>query len=177
MLLGRGIGIPSGAIFSAVKNGTTAEKKSAFLSITNTYIQLLYILAIVVSTSIIPIIIRQTDRSTTNIVSSFILAGFIEYITITYEKLYLVERASLQLACINGISAIAYLLYLWITPINNSLFLLPVCSIRIITVCAIGFYASIKWSIVPRLTPQIKSLLTGALFALCTHAIFSITWI
>lgn len=168
MLLNRSVAIPSGALFSSVNHDSFSKTKQLFLTITNAYIQLLYALAIIiVTTTLNQLIIQQSESQTIYFVLLFILAGFIEYITITYEKLYIVQHKTHQLAIINACSAIAFIAIISTTPLSSSLFLLPMCCIRISTTYLIGLYAYKKWDIRPQMLISIKTFfyaLIGSFF-------------
>ena len=174
MLFSKAIAIPSGAVFSNMKNIDFEKTKKIFLTITNAYIQLLYILAIIISTTIIPIIAYQSELQATSIILCFSIIIFIEYITITYEKLYLVENATRQLALINFISAILCVMSILIIPINTSMFLLPICVIRFISAYIIGWYAYIKWKIFPDLFLTKKSFFSGISISFIVYLIIAI---
>lgn len=162
MLLNRSVAIPSGALFSSVNQDSFSKTKQLFLKITNAYIQLLYTLAIIIGTTTMNQLIKQQSESqTVYFVLLFILAGFIEYITITYEKLYIVQHKTHQLAVINACSALVFIAIMYTNPLSSSLFLLPMCCIRIITTYLIGLYAYKKWDIRPQMMVSSTALLCG----------------
>lgn len=162
MFFNRSVAIPSGALFSSITQQSFDKTKKLFLTITNSYIQLLYFLAIIIAATTVPQILKhQPESQTISIVLLFILAGFIEYITITYEKLYIVHHKTHQLALINVCSAIAFISAIFKLPLSSSLFLLPMCCIRILTAYLIGLYAYRKWDILPTLMISYKTIATS----------------
>lgn len=166
MLFNKSVAIPSGALFSSMTQENFQKTKQIFLKITNIYIQLLYTLAVITIATILPHMIINGCQSTTTYLSLwFITAGFIEYITITYEKLYIVQQKTHQLAIINVSSAILFIITLYGTPLNISMLLVPVCIIRAITAYAIGWYAYKKWNILPSITISVKAFTTGIFIA------------
>lgn len=166
MILNRSVAIPSGALFSSINKENFSKTKKLFLTITNTYIQFLYVLAIIViTTTVNQLFIQQSEIQTFYFVLLFILAGFIEYITITYEKLYIVQHKTHQLAIINACSALTFIAIIYNTLLSPSLFLLPMCFIRIITAYLIGLYAYKKWGIKPQMLISQKALNLGLIGA------------
>lgn len=166
MLLNRSIAIPSGALLSSITFEHFEKTKQIFLTITNAYIQLLYGLAIIILTTVAPhMITHQCESQTTYIVLLFIAAGFIEYITMTYEKLYIVQQTTHQLALINASSALLFVAILYFLPLTTSLFLAPVCIIRLGTVSLIGLYAYAKWQIQPTLKISYPALTLGLIIS------------
>ena len=165
MLLNRSVGVPSGALLSRLPQSTLLDQqaiKTAFLKITNAYIQLLYVLAITLTAAIVPCIIKSScfhPVLTINILL-FILAGFIEYIVITYEKLFITQNASKNLAIINSASIACFLLALYQSPnLAQPLILVPIILIRCATVGTIALVAYKKWSIFPSLKIQYQTIL------------------
>ena len=182
MLLNRCVGTPSGALLSRLPQGTILDQqaiKQAFLKITNAYIQLLYALAITIAAAIAPCFLKSScfhPTVTINILL-FILAGFIEYIFITYEKMFITQKASKSLALINAISAtclIASINYFSNTSNlqSSQLTLLPIIIIRFVTVGTVALVAYKKWSIFPSLRIHFKTALISlstSLFCLFLH--------
>jgi len=174
MLLNRSIAIPSGALFSSVTQETFAKTKQFFLIITNAYIQFLYALAIIITTTITTHLImtyQSAEPQVINLVLLFTLAGFIEYITITYEKLYIVQHKTHQLALINASSAFIFLSIMYTLPLSASLFLLPMCIIRMVTAYLIGLYAYAQWDIRPQLQISFKAFFYGLTASLALNLI------
>ncbi len=172
MLLNRAVGTPSGALLSRLPQGTMLNQqtiKETFLKITNVYIQLLYALAITIAAALVPCILKSSCFHPTITISIllFILAGFIEYIVITYEKLFITQNASKTLAMINLGSMLCLALILYQTSNSTSPFiLLPIIMIRCVTVSTIALVAYKRWSIFPTLTMRYQTALI-ALFTSC----------
>lgn len=165
MLLNRAVGIPSGAIMSQgtdLKNTDFPYFKTSFLKITNCYIQFLYVLIVFCSYIIVPCIIKTNCFNTilTFNIAFFALAGFLEYILITYEKLYLTQQASHVLALINtlGLLFIMPILYLS-AEIPAAYLLIPFFLIRFCTGIIIGIVAYKIWDIVPTFKIHPKTIL------------------
>lgn len=174
MLLNRSVAIPSGALFSSINQDDFSKTKQIFLIITNIYIQFLYALAITItSTTSYSIILYQSESQIIYLVMLFILAGFIEYITITYEKLYIVQHKTHQLAIINVCSALVFITIIIQHPFSSSAFLLPMCCIRIVAASLIGLYAYKKWDIRPKLAISKYALYSGILLSsICNGIIY-----
>jgi hypothetical protein len=182
MLLNRCVGTPSGALLSRLPQGTILDQqaiKQAFLKITNAYIQLLYALAITIAAAIAPCFLKSScfhPTITINILL-FILAGFIEYIFITYEKMFITQNASKSLALINAISATSLIVsinyFSQVGNLNSSqLTLLPIILIRLATVGTVALVAYKKWSIFPSLRMHYKTAIISfatSLFCLFLH--------
>ena len=178
MLLNRSIGVPSGALLSRMPQRSILDQKiikDTFLKITNAYIQLLYALAITIAAALIPCVLKSScfQPAVTISILLFILAGFIEYIVITYEKLFITQNASRTLAMINVGSALCLLYALYRTAHSTSHFiLLPIIMIRCTTIIIIALVAHNRWSIFPTLTMHRKTIivsLTTSSFYLMLH--------
>lgn len=175
MLLNRSVAIPSGALFSSINQESFLKTKQLFLKITNAYIQLLYTLAIVIGiTTMNQLLKQQSESQTIYFVLLFILAGFIEYITITYEKLYIVQHKTHQLAIINASSALVFVAIMYTHPLSTSLFLLPMCCIRVITTYLIGLYAYKKWDIRPQMMVSKTALFCGLISAVILNVLITL---
>lgn len=163
MLLNRAIGIPSGALLSKLPRGTLLGQltiKATFLKITNAYIQLLYVLAATIMASIAPCILKNSCYQPVIIINVllFIFAAFVEYLVITYEKLYITQHASKYLAMINSVSMLCLGVALYHTStFPNSLILIPIIVIRCCTVGVIAFVAYKKWFLFPDLKIHLKT--------------------
>ena len=157
MLLTRSVGIPTGALFSKLLSTPLSATKSSFIRITNTYIQVLYFLAITIIVTMMPYL---RHHAMTPHILLFIAVGFVEYITITYEKLFVVQKRSKTLAIINGISICLLFLYLY-NKENIPLFIiiLPILLIRIASAIYIGQYAFKLWKVAPTLTIKKRTML------------------
>ncbi len=163
MLLNRAVGIPSGALMSQRATLTKPDLPHfsvIFLKITNAYIQFLYTLLIISSAVIIPCIIKSNCSNTTMInIVFFAFTGFLEYLMITYEKLYLTQKAAHALAIIN-ISALTFLIpALWFS--NNTIteyLLLPFVIIRLISFVSIAYLAYTTWNIKPYFYIKLKTI-------------------
>ncbi|MCX5924492.1 MAG: hypothetical protein NTZ68_03650 [Candidatus Dependentiae bacterium] len=165
MLLNRSVGIPSGALLSKLPRGTLLDQlaiKTTFLKITNAYIQFLYALAATITAAIAPCILKSSCFQpiiTTNVLL-FIFAAFVEYVVITYEKLYITQHASKYLAMINSVSMLCLGVALYhSTTLPSSLILIPIIVIRFVTVGIIAFVAHRKWFLFPDLKIHFKTLL------------------
>lgn len=154
MLLHRSVSVPSGALLSNMTKEAFVKIKEVFLTVTNTYIQFLYALAITFAITIIPhVIANVAETSITYHILLFIIAGFTEYLTLTYEKLYITQNASNVLFYINIISVSS--LFIILSLVSNTyqpLLLIPIICIRIMSACSIGIYAYRKWQIRPNLS-------------------------
>lgn len=187
MLLNRAVGIPSGAILS---NSSTVKSlvsedlnqqppfKITFLRITNVYIQFLYIFATTTIAAIAPFFFKTTYAATTtpwNItilanILFFALAGFMEYIIITYEKLFLTQGAAGTLARINAISLYCMLIALPIShALPSYLLLLPFIVIRICTIGTIILVTYKRWYLLPSFMIHPKTALAAiGCITICT---------
>ncbi|HSW76851.1 MAG TPA: hypothetical protein VLG50_07385 [Candidatus Saccharimonadales bacterium] len=169
MLLNRSIAIPSGALLSKLPRVSSLDQlmiKDTFLKITNAYIQLLYVLAAAITAAITPCILKSSCFHPIIIMNIllFIFAAFVEYLVITYEKLYITQHASNYLALINAISmsCLAVALY-HTTSLPKYVILIPIILIRFVTVCIIAWVAYKKWFIFPELKPKHKTILIALL--------------
>jgi hypothetical protein len=165
MLLNRSVGVPSGALLSKLPRSTMLDQlaiKTTFLKITNAYIQFLYALAATITAAIAPCILKSSCFQpiiTTNVLL-FIFAAFVEYVVITYEKLYITQHASKYLAMINSVSMLCLAVAIYhTTTLPSSLILMPIIIIRFITVGIISFVAYKKWFLFPDLKIHLKTLL------------------
>lgn len=170
MLLNRSVGIPSGALLVRLSSNThIKDMKDSFLSVTNTYIQFLYLLAATLVASLGPCILISSCSQpvlTINIVI-FTIAGFFEYLVITYEKLYLTQHASSILARINIVSVILLAITIPIlSALPQSLLLLPIAAIRATTVIVIAIVAYKNWGLLPSFAMhKITAAITLAILA------------
>ena len=157
MFLTRSIGVPTGALFSKLLSTPFSTTRSSFIKITNTYIQVLYFFAITIIVTILPYL---RHHAMTPHILLFIAVGFVEYITITYEKLFVVQKHSKNLAIINTMSIALLFLYLYIKKnIALSLIILPILLIRISSAVYIGYYAFIRWKVAPTLMIKRQTVL------------------
>lgn len=187
MLLNRAVGIPSGAILSnssTVKSLVTQDPnqqptfKITFLKITNSYIQFLYVFAITTIAAIVPFFLKTNHVATTtpwNVtimanILFFALAGFMEYIIITYEKLFLTQGAAGKLALINAVSLCCILLAIHGAPnLPVHFLLLPFIVIRICTIGTIILVAYNTWYLLPSFMIRPKTALAAiCCITLCT---------
>lgn len=164
MLLNRSVGIPSGALLSNMTQQAFEKTKQAFLEITNMYIQFLYALCFTIIVIIAPrlLTIASTDSESyiTYHILFFMFAGFVEYLTLTYEKLYITQRASWYLALVNITSMVFLFITIQQSFITHQKFLLlPMCLIRIVTSIIISAYAYKKWSIKPSISINRQTML------------------
>lgn len=176
MLLNRAVGIPSGALMSrraTIQEPDLPHFSTTFLKITNAYIQFLYALLIICGFAIVPCILKSNCSDTTLIINIlfFTFAGFLEYLMITYEKLYLTQDAVGKLAFINLVSLATLVPALWYTtllPINY--LLLPFILIRLCSFICIAWITYKIWNIAPSFQIKIKTILITLLPALCLLA-------
>ena len=150
MLLNKSIGLPSGAMLSRLTDITAVKK--AFLNITNKYIQFLYAIAtgIVALNFSYPRNQACMQPEITSNVLFFIVAGFMEYIAITYEKLFITQNASKKLAFINSCSLIPTLICLYFAYLLPKCYLLlPFMAIRAIALLTIAYFTYKTWNICP----------------------------
>lgn len=177
MLLNRSIGIPSGALMSNITQQDFKKTKQAFLDITNIYIQFLYVLGIAILVNIVPHLNMHDVNNTTITyhVLFFISAGFVEYITLTYEKLYITQRSAQYLATIN-ISSLILLMITLLAPLNipQHFILMPICLIRICTAWLVGLYAYKRWAIRPSLAINLRTILISILSAATIKALVAL---
>lgn len=128
--------------------------KQTFLKITNGYIQFLYILASIMLCTWTPCFLQSSSVNmvlTINIIF-FTFSGFLEYMIITYEKLYLTQKAAKTLALINSCSLILLIAALSsISYLNNSYILIPFIFIRLFAIIAIIIRAYQIWDVLPSL--------------------------
>ncbi len=176
MLLNRAVGIPSGALMS---RSTIAQKSISdqithpskiFLKITNAYIQFLYALFMMCSAIIVPCLLKLNCSDTTIIINIllFSFAGFLEYLMITYEKLYITQNAEKKLAMINiiGLGSVIPLLYVS-AQISTQYLLLPFIIVRFVNFIMIAHVTFITWKITPNFQINHKTFLITLLPALC----------
>jgi hypothetical protein len=177
MLLNRAVGIPSGALMSqgtdasgTDQSGTDASNfpyfKTSFLKITNGYIQFLYALVITSCFAIVPCLIKSNclDPILTTNILLFTFAGFLEYLIITYEKLYLTQNASAQLALINTFSLALIAPMLWYSAwLPQAYLLIPFILIRLCSASLIAFFAYRIWTVAPTFQIKLKTILMATL--------------
>lgn len=173
MLLNRAVGIPSGALMSQGTDTSESETssnfphfKSSFLKITNGYIQFLYGLIITSCFAIIPCLIKSNclDPILTTNILLFTFAGFLEYLIITYEKLYLTQNASSQLASINLSSLLLLAPMLWYSAwFHQAYLLIPFILIRLCSASLIAFFAYRIWTVVPTFQIKLKTILIATI--------------
>lgn len=155
MFFNRVIGMPSGALFSQIKKEPFKKIRFAFLRITNAYIQLLYFFAILIIAFIMP---KLTNNSISIHVLFFVAIGFVEYITLTYEKLFIVQKQSNSLAVINSTSLFVLILVLIAFPLQTSWLLLPIFAVRLCSTIGIGYLSYNHWKILPKLSINLTTL-------------------
>lgn len=170
MLFNRSIGVPSGALFANITQEPFDKIKYYFLKITNTYIQLLYVLAIIIISTILP---QLSKKSIAPHVLFFIAIGFVEYITLTYEKLFIVQKQSKPLAFINIMSI--GLLGVFLCNIfhfsGTYLLLLPIFLTRLLSAFIIGLMAYFKWKLLPKLSINKNTVFISLVFILFLYGI------
>lgn len=172
MLLNRAVGIPSGALMS--RRATIAEPdlphfSTTFLKITNAYIQFLYALLIISCAAIIPCMFKTTCLNTTLTINIlfFMIAGFLEYLIITYEKLYLTQGASGKLAFINLFGLLIMIPALWYSSLlPQTYLLLPFIIIRLCSFICIAWVTYKTWNLTPSLQIKTKTILITLLPAI-----------
>ena len=151
MFFNRVIGMPSAAMLAQAKKESLAKIKNVFLTITNNYIQLLYVTGLLTLAIILP----QLNNSFLYIhILLFIVIGFIEYITLTYEKFFIIQKESKLLAKINGISFIVLVTILATVPTHPKFLLLPIFAIRLLSTLLIGYSSYKKWNLLPSFKPH-----------------------
>lgn len=176
MLLNRSIGVPSGALLSNMTKQAFEQVRQTFLMITNAYIQFLYALALTLAAILVPRVItyQQIEPSIAYHILLFITAGFIEYLTLTYEKLYITQKASKYLAAINLISIILLMIILYAHfALPQYLLLLPIVCIRLCTAFIVAFYAYLKWNIKPKLSISPKTMAISAILIITIKALLA----
>lgn len=155
MLLNRAVGIPSGALLSTnsgINRANPQSFKEIFLKITNGYIQFLYALAATLIGLISPCLVQSSCFGSIIITNTllFAFAGFLEYVIITYEKLYLTQGAAKKLAIINAISLLMLIPALYATKYMPSAYLLiPFILARMISILIIAITVFKIWGIAP----------------------------
>jgi hypothetical protein len=172
MLLNRAVGIPSGALMS--RRATIAEPdlphfSTTFLKITNAYIQFLYALLIISCAAMIPCMFKTTCLNTTLTINIlfFMIAGFLEYLIITYEKLYLTQGASGKLAFINLFGLLIMIPALWYSSLlPQTYLLLPFIIIRLCSFICIAWVTYKTWNLTPSLQIKTKTILITLLPAI-----------
>lgn len=172
MLLNRAVGIPSGALMS--RRATIAEPdlphfSTIFLKITNAYIQFLYALLILVCATIIPCMLKSTYLNTTLTINIlfFMIAGFLEYLIITYEKLYLTQGASTKLAIMNIFGLFSIIPALWYSSLlPQTYLLLPFIIIRLCNFICITWVTYKIWNLRPSFKIKLKTILITLLPAI-----------
>lgn len=158
MFLNRAIGLPSAALLSKLTHQSFQKVKDAFLHITNAYIQLLYFFGITIVVTMTPYLINDPIAMH---VALFTAVGFIEYITLTYEKLFIIESNTKTLAIINSLC-----LFLFIASCIFQQFftlLLPVFIIRLCSTFCIGIISYKKWNLFPKLSVNLSTLIISIL--------------
>jgi len=174
MFFNKSVAIPSGALFASIAHQNFKKTQLAFIEITNKYIQLLYFLAIIIlSTCFTQILTKYPENQTPYLILFFIFSGFIEYVTITYEKLYIVHNATQQLALINFLTASIFVVIIYTTKIPPTLLLLIACVIRIIATILISLYAHKNWSIFPVFRISKKTFMASILASLFINTIIT----
>lgn len=172
MLLNRAVGIPSGALMS--RRATIAEPdlphfSTTFLKITNAYIQFLYALLIISCAAMIPCIFKTTCLNTTLTINIlfFMIAGFLEYLIITYEKLYVTQGASGKLAFINFFGLLSMMPALWYSSLlPQTYLLLPFIIIRLCSFICIAWVTYKTWNVTPSFQIKLKTILITLLPAI-----------
>ncbi len=165
MLLNRAVGIPSGALMSrraTTKNLNLPHFTTSFLTITNAYIQFLYSLLITTCMIIVPCIIKENCLSTTLSVNIlfFTFAGFLEYLIITYEKLYLTQNKACTLAIINFLGFLFMIPAFWYSGYLPKMYiLLPFVVIRLVSFFTIAYVAYQIWSLAPSFRIKLTTIL------------------
>ncbi|MBI2352776.1 hypothetical protein HYV11_00855 [Candidatus Dependentiae bacterium] len=167
LFLNKSIAIPSSAFFANINEQAFEKTKKLFLKITNNYVQLLYFIAIIImSTVLYHMLQKQCSIELILITIFFIFATFIEYVTIMYEKLFILRQMAYSLMIINTISAILFIITLVQLHPQPFILLAPVCVIRISAAYCIGLIAYRKWNIKPQKGIRAKTLLSGIFSAL-----------
>jgi hypothetical protein len=161
MLLNRAVGIPSAALMSqasGLKNSLMPNFQETFLKITNGYIQFLYALALTLIFALGPCFVQtylaQSAYFNSILIINILLftfAGFIEYLIITYEKLFLTQGASATLAIINGCSLVILLPVLNFICLPPSYILMPFIMIRLCSASIIAIVTYKIWHLRPTL--------------------------
>lgn len=155
ILLNRAVGIPSGALMShasGMQQSLLPNFKQTFLTITNGYIQFLYALACTLIFAIGPCLIQATCLNSIMIINIllFTFSGFLEYVIITYEKLYLTQGAAPKLAIINAASLFFLIPTLFYTTLLPTIYILmPFIVIRLCAVAIMVTLAYNIWHILP----------------------------
>lgn len=106
MILHKAVGVPSAAIISSEITLSVKNQLSTFLKIINQYIRFLFFIAMLIAgIFLIHKILYPTtnDLMIINILL-FVFAGFIEYLFLMYEKLFLTQNRYQALVCINLLS-------------------------------------------------------------------------
>jgi hypothetical protein len=164
VLLHKAVGISSAAYMS--QDGKHATQK--FVTITNGYIQFLYILVSVILVTLIPCLGLQpcTPNSTIINILFFACTGFLEFILITYEKLFLTQNRPQDLASINAISILCLALTLPLcTKLPLAFILLPLLIIRLGCIVATAHKAWVIWQVWPKFTPNPRTFFAALLMA------------
>ena len=146
------IGVTSGATLSAMNQTSFNQIQIIFAKITKTYFQFLYSMGIMIAivigyswytTTITPLMIAQ--------ITLFLVIGFLENITLTYEQLFISQHRSKILACINlfELSLLLPIIY-WGASIYTGLFvLMAFIFIKLGSLYIITLLAQRYWRIQP----------------------------
>lgn len=169
MLLNKTIGIPSASFFASL-NTNDFQRNKAFILITDKYIQLLYIIA----TSIIAtIFFTSTCNTPLYIILSFILLGFIEYLMLTYEKLYIVKQKAQTLALYNLLSLFILVITYYLIAHNQNTILLPFIIARCSALFGLGYLTQKQWLLKPTFHIQTKTLILCLIIIFILFCYFS----
>ena len=163
------IGVTSGATLSAMHHTSFNQIQLIFAKITKTYFQFLYSMGIMVAiiigyswytTAITPLMIAQ--------ITFFLIIGFLENITLTYEQLFISQHRSKILAIINlcELGLLAPIVY-WGVFTHKGLFvLMAFILIKLTFLYVITFLAQRYWRIQPIVHKNIYILMISACIAI-----------
>ena len=171
ILLNRSVGIPTGALMSQASGMQVSlmpNFKNTFLKITNGYIQFLYVLACIMIFTWTPCFFQSSNSVLTINILFFTFSGFLEYMIITYEKLYLTQKATNTLAVINLCSLVLLLSTLYFSnSLTDSYILIPFVIIRLCAIVAIVIRAYQIWHVLPSLRiHKLTAIICLIIFAL-----------
>ncbi|MBV8660818.1 MAG: hypothetical protein JO129_01570 [Candidatus Dependentiae bacterium] len=145
------IGVTTGATFSAINQMPLPVIRDFFQEITRRYFQMLLILSLLI---IIIVGYSWYFSMISGIIASQILLFFtitmLEYVTITYEQLFISQHAAKPLAQINIATFIALIIcgYMYqLNIIHYMGFIYLYFCIKIISLQAISFFANKRWAI------------------------------
>jgi hypothetical protein len=102
----------------------------------------------------------------------FTFAGFLEYVIITYEKLYLTQNKASTLATINFFTFLCMIPAFWYSSLlSKNYLLLPFIMIRLISFGTIAYVTYKTWNLIPSFRIKLTTI-----FITLPFFIFLLAW-